>query len=77
MSYVSKNNNDPIVKKDGYEVNIEHPKSNEIFKEKIKSPCKKSQKTYTVTVTYIQLTDEEAKIKRAIIESILKKGFRK
>ncbi|SFT05968.1 hypothetical protein [Mucilaginibacter polytrichastri] len=38
---------------------------------------KKIQKTYTVTVTYIQLTEELAKTKLAIIESIMKKGYKK
>ncbi len=37
--------------------------------------AKKAKKTYTVTVTYVEVSEEERKIKRAIVESILKKAY--
>nr|WP_121271691.1 hypothetical protein [Pedobacter schmidteae] len=36
---------------------------------------KKSEKIYTVTVEFLEVSDEEARIKRGIIESILKKEY--
>lgn len=38
------------------------------------SVSKKGEKIYTVTVTYIQQTDEEIKNKRAILENIVKRN---
>ena|GEM_PF-2941569 len=55
-------------------IKIQHPDSNKSTQGRKVSLSKKITKTYKVTVTYIQLTDEEAKMKRAIIESIIKKG---
>ncbi len=56
--------------------NVEHPECNRAIHAKKTVLSKKTEKNYKVTVTYIQVTDEEAKIKRAIIESIIKKGFK-
>jgi len=38
---------------------------------------KESVKRYKVTVIYIPVSEEEAKVKRAIIETIMKKPFQK
>jgi len=38
---------------------------------------KKSVQRYRVTVQYIHISGEEGKIKRAIIESIMRKGYNK
>lgn len=38
---------------------------------------KESVKRYRVTVIYVPVSDEEAKIKRAIIETIMKKTSQK
>jgi hypothetical protein len=57
--------------------NIEHPDCGVTVRDRKVLLSKKTEKTYKVTVTYIQITDEEAKIKRAIIESILKKSYKK
>lgn len=37
----------------------------------------KTEKTYKVIVTYIQLSEEEAAMKRSIVESILKQGSKR
>ncbi|XHR94317.1 hypothetical protein ACFJIV_29205 [Mucilaginibacter sp. UC70_90] len=53
-------------------INIERYANQDVRNKKILL-SKKPEKTYKVTITYIQLTDEEAKTKLAIVESILKK----
>lgn len=53
---------------------IGHCECHRIFQNKKVSLSKKSEKTYKVTVTYVQLSAEEVRTKRAIIETILKKG---
>jgi len=57
-------------------IHIEHPECNRTVQEGKVVLSKKAKKTYTVTVTYIQITEEEAKTKRAIIESIIKKSLK-
>lgn len=57
-------------------IKIEHSDCNKPIRKGKVSLSKKTEKTYTVTVTYIQVSDEEAKIKRALIESVLKKRLR-
>ena len=47
--------------------NIEHPECIRTVRSRKGGLSKKAEKSYKVTVTYIQLTDEEARIKRAII----------
>lgn len=41
----------------------------------IPSRFEKTEKNYTVIVTYVEVSEEERKIKRAIVESILKKAY--
>lgn len=60
-----------VSKEDSSRINSEQTKFRKCPK------TKKAEKTYTVTITYIDITPEEAKIKRAIIESIMKKGYKK
>ncbi|TCC94978.1 hypothetical protein [Pedobacter hiemivivus] len=55
---------------------IEHPECNRTIQGNKAILSKKSAKRYKVTVRYITVTSEEAKIKRAIIESIMKKGLK-
>lgn len=56
---------------------IEHPESTRNIQGRKAVLSKKTEKSYRVTVRYIPVTAEEAKIKRAIIESIIKKGSKK
>jgi hypothetical protein len=58
-------------------INIEHPECGISVRDRKVSLSKKTEKNYKITVTYIRVTDEEAKIKRAIIESIAKKAFKR
>lgn len=55
------------------EEQIQHAECNRTFYTRKVQLSKKTEKNYTVTVTYIAVSEEEAKIKRAIIESIVKK----
>ena len=55
---------------------VEHPECKRISKDRKVVLSKKAEKTYKVTVTYIQISDEEARVKRSIIESIIKKGYK-
>lgn len=77
MRDLSRKNNDSLDWKAEEKVLIEHPECKKTVRGKKVSLSKKAEKIYKVTVIYIQLTDEEIKIKRAIIESILKKGYKK
>ncbi|MNR58138.1 hypothetical protein D3C85_1790620 [compost metagenome] len=38
---------------------------------------KKSEKMYTVTVQFLEVSEQQATIKRGIIESILKNGYQR
>lgn len=55
-------------------ISVEHSECEITVRKKKVLPSKKPEKIYKVTITYIHVTDEEAKIKRAIIESIIRKG---
>lgn len=61
-------------KDDRNKINSGHPDCDKTVQGGKTILSKKTEKTYKVTVTYVQLSDEEASIKRAIIESIMKKG---
>lgn len=61
----------------GSTINVEHPECVMTFQEKKVVRSKKTEKTYTVIVTLVKLTDEDAKMKRGIVESIMKKGYKK
>lgn len=66
-----------VTKEDLGGINIRHSECNSPVQDRKSTSAQKTEKTYKVTVTYIQLSDEEAKIKRAIIESIMRKGYNK
>ncbi|SOD17653.1 hypothetical protein [Pedobacter xixiisoli] len=53
---------------------IEHPDCVRTSVSKKVVLSKKKEKMYKVTVTYVQVSDDEAKVKRSIIENIIKKG---
>jgi len=55
---------------------IEHTDCKIVKKDKKVVLSKKTEKTYRVTVTYVQISDDEARMKRSIIENIIKKGYR-
>jgi len=55
---------------------VEHPECDRVIKYRKAVLSKKTEKTYKVTVTYIEISDEEARIKRAIIENIIKKSYK-
>lgn len=76
MERPNKNIKDKSAGKTGEVTKIKHPECNITIQERKVVISKKTEKTYKVTVRYIQMTDGEAKIKRAIIESILKKGYK-
>lgn len=54
-------------------VAIEHADCTRVIRGKKAKLTKKVEKTYTVTVSYVHLSDEEKMNKRAILESIIKK----
>ncbi|MEE1946390.1 hypothetical protein VRU48_14800 [Pedobacter sp. KR3-3] len=58
-------------------INKEHPAYELTDGSRKRRRSKKKGKVYRVIVTYIPVTTEEAKIKLAIIESILKKSCKK
>lgn len=53
----------------------QHLKSDKIAPNKKKFKRKIGEKTYTITVTYIEVSEEQQRIKRSIIEGILKKTW--
>lgn len=57
--------------------NFKHPDSVTIFCGKKVILSGKFEKTYTITVKYIQQTVENAKMKRSIVQNIMKKGYLK
>lgn len=75
MERPNKNIKDKSAGKTGEVTKIKHPECNITIQERKVVISKKTEKTYKVTVRYIQLTDGEAKTKRAIIERILKKDI--
>jgi len=77
MRDFNKNTEDSLGCKTQHKFNIDPPECITSVQDRKVLPSEKTEKTYKVTVTYIQLTDEEVKIKRAIIESIIKKGYKK
>jgi hypothetical protein len=70
----NQNIQDKLDKKTEESIKIEHPECKRSIQGKKAVLSKKAEKTYKVTVTYIHVTAEEAKMKRSIIESILKKS---
>lgn len=56
---------------------IEHPECTRTIQGRKVVLSKKTGKSYRVTIQYIPVTAEEGKIKRAIIEGIMKKGYNK
>lgn len=54
---------------------IQHPQSIIMAKARKVSKFKTEKKTYKVTVTYIEISEEEQRIKRSILEAILKKAW--
>ena len=61
--------------KTGKKIKIEHPECKRTVQDKKVKLSKKTEKTYKVVVTYVQLPDDEARIKRAMLENILKQGY--
>ncbi|WP_288878901.1 hypothetical protein [Pedobacter panaciterrae] len=59
------------------ETKARHPECHSTVQDKKTLCSKKTEKTYKVIVTYINISEEEAKVKRAIIESIIKKCIQK
>lgn len=55
----------------------EHLDCVKIFQSKKIIQSGKIEKTYTVTVRYIRQTEAEAKIKRSIVQNLMKKGYMK
>ncbi|AOM80086.1 hypothetical protein [Pedobacter steynii] len=61
----------------GQKNDIEHPEFNITVLNRKAFLSRKAKKVYKTIITYVQLTDDEAKIKRAIIGSIIKKAYKK
>ena len=57
--------------------NIEHADCVRTFQSRKVVLSKKTEKVYSVTVKYIRVSDEDATMKRSIVQSIMKKGFLK
>ncbi len=53
---------------------VAHPCCNRTFQERTVKISKNKEKTYRVSVTYIEISKQDAQTKRAVIENILKKG---
>lgn len=75
MSIKKPNKTDGLPNKIVKSIKIEHSGCNRAVRDGKVVLSKASEKTYTVTVTYIQISDEEAKSKRAQIEGILRRGY--
>jgi len=58
-------------------IDIKPSEYNRTFQDKKVLRSRKIEKTYKIIVTYINITEEEAKVKRAIVESIIKKCIQK
>ncbi len=56
-----------------------HAEANEsdakVYQSKVPS-SKTPHKIYKVTITFIQISEEDAKIKRSIVENIMKKNYK-
>ena len=77
MEDLNNNSVDPTAGKSPKKIKIEHPGCERTVSGRKTLLSKKPNKIYKVIVTYIPVTDEEARIKRSIIESILKKDHKK
>jgi len=56
-------------------IRTDHPKYDKVIQYKKAFGKGKNQKIYTITVLYVKISEEEAKTKRSLIESIIRKGY--
>lgn len=59
------------------QINIEYPECIRADQGRKGSASTKAKKTYKVVVTYIPISEEEAKTKLSIIENIIRRGYYK
>jgi hypothetical protein len=76
MSHLNKSAIDSFDRNETKHAHAEFNESNAKFCQSKVLSSKTPHKIYKVTITFIQISEEDAKIKRSIVENIMKKNYK-